>query len=211
MKSMMRTLKWALGVALFVAVSASLSNSQCMKFNVSKQGASLLKPQSLSRMTSPAAFAPVAYGSEHENWDTDQDPMVGFWYVTFTSDDAGMFFDWGYTQFHSDGTEILNSGTGPGKFCLGVWKRTGHLHYRVNHFPIPYDNQTLIGIIQIREEIKVSGDHNSFTGRFTFGIYDSSGNLLEAPNGPGLVHGNLEGHRITVDTPVTDVLPAPAP
>jgi hypothetical protein len=218
MKSMMRTLKWALGVALFVAVSASLSNAQCMKFNVSKQGASLLKPQSLSRMTSPAAFAPVANASEHERGDTDDDPMLGFWYVTFTSDTPGVFFDWAFNQFHSDGTEMMNSGSlGPSAFCMGVWKRTGHRQYTVNHFPIPYDtttdpkNPVLIGIIQIREKITLSGDHNSFTGTFSQGLYDKDGNLLEPPYGPGLFTGKLEGHRITVDTPVTDVLPASPP
>jgi hypothetical protein len=214
---MMRTLKWALGVALFVAVSATLSNAQCMKFNVSKQDASLLKPQSLSHMTSPAAFAPVAYDSEHEKRDTEQDPMLGFWYVTFTSDAQGMFFDWAYNQFHSDGTEMMNSGSlGPSAFCMGVWKRIGHLQYEVNHFPIPWDTTThpdkpvLVGIVQLREKITLSKDHNSFTGRFTQALYTPTGALVEPP---GVFTGNIAGRRITVDTPVTDVLPAlpPAP
>jgi hypothetical protein len=212
MKSMMRTLKWAAGVALFVAFSPTLSNAQCMKFNVSKQGASLLKPQALSHMASAAAFAPVAYGSDQERPDTDHDPMLGFWYVKFTSDTPGVFFDWAYNQFHSDGTEMMNSGSlGSSAFCMGVWKRTAHLQYEVTHFPIPYDTTeappVLVGIVDLCEKITLSRDHNSFTGTFTQSTYDKVGNLL----GGLIITGKLEGRRITVDTPVNRVLPAPYP
>lgn len=205
MKTMLKTLKWALGVVLFAAIFSSLANAQCMSLSMSKRAVSLLKPQSLSHMTSPAAFAPVAEGAT-EDLNEPPDPMVGMWYVTFT-DDAENYFDWGYSQFHSDGTEILNSGTGPGKFCLGVWKRTGKLKYKLNHLPIPYNGTDLLGIIQIIENITVSGDHNHFTGRFTMGLYDSTTGEIMGD----LVSGSLDGHRITVNTPVTDVLPTPAP
>ena len=209
MKTMMITLKCALGAALFIAFFATLSNAQCMKFNVSKQDASLLKPQTLSNMISPPAFAPVAYGSEHEDRDADQDPFVGFWYVTFASDTRGVFFDWAYVQNHSDGLEMMNSGSvGPSAFCMGVWKRTGHLKYKVNHFPIPYNGQTLAGVIHLREEITVSGDHNKFSGRFSEAIYTPTGALVDPP---GVFQGNIEGYRITVDTPVTKVLPTAPP
>jgi hypothetical protein len=55
---------------------------------------------------------------------------VGFWKVTFTAegntegppDDTPI--DSGYVQWHSDGTEIMNSGRPPqnGNICLGVGK-----------------------------------------------------------------------------------------
>src|ERR1700754_3743133 len=47
--------------------------------------------------------------------------IVGMWKVTFTSN--GKLVDFGYSVWHSDGTEILNSGNRAPvteNFCLGV-------------------------------------------------------------------------------------------
>jgi hypothetical protein len=231
-KMLNATLGIALGVALFGAGLAVSAKAQCVDPSLIKKGAALQKQswngkpgsaalfrESASKLQSPflgahlspAAFASVAYADAGDSRSADPDPIVGFWYVKFTSDVAGMFFDWGYSQYHSDGTEILNSGTGARKFCTGVWKQTGPFKFEVNHFAIAYTygaSPTFIGIVNIRESITVNSDHNSFAGTFTLAIYDGSGNLLEPPNGPGLVTGTMEGHRITVDTPATDVLPA---
>jgi hypothetical protein len=62
----------------------------------------------------------------------------------------GTQLNFGYTQFHSDETEILNAGArSPAQenFCLGVWQQTGNFTYQVNHFALEtvYDtkgNQT---------------------------------------------------------------------
>ncbi len=214
MKTMFGMLKAALGVAILATLFAPLANAQCVSTGRYKPSALMLRQPFASGQFSRAAFSPVAYSAVEDSQGANQDPIVGFWYVRFTSDVPGMFFDWGYSQYHSDGTEILNSGTGARKFCTGVWKKTGPSRYEVNHFAIAYDYGTpppFIGIVNIRGTITVRSDHNRFAGTFTLGIYDQFGNLLEPPYGPGTVTGQMEGHRITVDTPVTDVLPAPAP
>jgi hypothetical protein len=38
--------------------------------------------------------------------------------------------------WHSDYTEIMNSGRPPqdGDFCLGVWEQVGKSKYKLNHF-----------------------------------------------------------------------------
>ena len=231
-RSLNATLGIALGIALFAGVFAASANAQCVDPSVIKksatlhkqywngkpgsavlfrESASMLQSPLLGVKLSPAAFASVAYAEMGDPGSTEQEPVVGFWYVKFTSDTPGVFSDWGYSQYHSDGTEILNSGTGARKFCTGVWKKTGPFKYEVNHFAIGYtygESPTFIGIVNIRETITVNSDHNSFAGTFTLGIYDASGNLLEPPDGPGLVTGNMEGHRLTEETPVTDFLPA---
>jgi len=106
------------------------------------------------------------------------------------------------TQWHSDGTEILNSSRAPEtqSFCLGVWKKITPFHYRLNHFAISWANGNLLGPGNIRENVILSHDGNSFTGTFTVDQYDQAGHIL--------VHlvGQIEGKRITVDTSVTDVL-----
>jgi len=137
----------------------------------------------------------------------DGDPIVGFWRVNLVSKDNpgipdGTVLDAGYSQWHSDGTEILNSSRAPEtqSFCLGVWKKIRPFQYRLNHFTISWANGNLLGPGNIRENVILSRDGNSFTGTFTIDQYDQAGNIL--------VHlvGQIEGKRITVDTSVTDVL-----
>jgi len=137
----------------------------------------------------------------------DDDPIVGFWKVKLVSkgnasipDDVVL--DAGYSQWHSDGTEILNSSREPEtqSFCLGVWNKIGHSHYKLNHFAISWANGALLGPANIREDVTLSHDGNTFTGTFTIDQYDQAGNRL--------VHlvGQIEAKRITVDTSVIDVL-----
>jgi hypothetical protein len=147
------------------------------------------------------------------------EPIVGFWYYKMESQGNtglgipdGVVLDSGYAQWHSDGTEISNSNREPvtQSFCLGVWEKSGGLHYQLNHFAISWlfsGTETYQGPANIGQTVTVSQDHNSFTGTFTIKQYDPLGSE------PPLVSltGNIEGHRITITTPVQDVLPVPPP
>src|ERR1700727_1510799 len=62
------------------------------------------------------------------------DPIVGMWHVKFvvkgnnSTAPNDTEFDAGYSVWHGDGTEIMNSGGRPpqsGDFCLGVWQKVG--------------------------------------------------------------------------------------
>jgi hypothetical protein len=210
MKTMFGALKAILGVAILATVFASLANAQCLNVGVSKRGTSMLQHQSWNGKFSPALFKLVAEG-ETEASPADQDhhdPIVGFWRVDLISEGNsgipdGTVLDAGFTQWHSDGTEILNSSRPPaiGSFCLGVWEKTKPSSYKLNHFTISWNpNETLQGPGNIREEITLSPDHNSYVGTFTLDQYNSGGNLL--------VHlaGRVKAKRITLDTTITDVL-----
>ncbi len=158
-------------------------------------------------LVSPAFFF-AASGSVNAQSAATPAPIVGFWYIKQTAEGNvlgppnGTVIDWGLQQFHSDGTEILNSGSGPKRFCLGVWvKGAGPSNYEVNHFPIDYPDATTLHILNLRERITLSQDHNSMTGTFTFDIYDSAGSLLQH------IAGDLQGHRITMGSSVQDILP----
>jgi len=130
---------------------------------------------------------------------------VGFWRVTFTSEGTtgipdGTVIDQAYAQWHSDGTEIMNSSRPPvtQSFCLGVWKKAGGLRYKLNHFAISWDQQSNpVGPANIHEEVALDRKGNSFTGTFTIDQYDQAGNTL--------VHitGTLAGVRITPDSPAS--------
>jgi hypothetical protein len=133
----------------------------------------------------------------------DTDPIVGFWHVHFISEGSkgipdGTEIDAGYSQWHSDGTEIMNSGgRSPvtGDFCLGVWKNTNG-KYKLNHFAAAWDGtgSNLIGPANIKENLALDPSGDSFSGTFTITQYDENGNKL------GHVQGNITGTRIDTNT-----------
>jgi hypothetical protein len=125
------------------------------------------------------------------------DGIVGFWSVKYVLPD-GTVLDDAYQQWHSDGTEIHNS-EGPaaqGNICLGIWKKTGRSHYKLNHFYLQSDpaTDTLKYRIQIREEIDLDRNGDKHSGTFTIDGYDLEGN-------PAFhVQGTVLATRITVET-----------
>jgi len=211
MKTMFGAWKTTLGVAILATIFASLANAQCVDLSVSKRGATRLQHQSWTGKFSPGLFKLVADGDREASPYADRDhkdPIVGFWRVDLISEGNsgitdGTVLDAGFTQWHSDGTEILNSSRAPvtQSFCLGVWEKAGPSMYKLNHFPLSWNaDGTLLGPANIREEITLSPDHNSYVGTFTLDQYDTSGNNLAH------VAGQVKATRITVNTTITDVL-----
>ena len=116
----------------------------------------------------------------------------------------GALIDFGYTQWHSDGTEIQNSAGVPGGgFCLGVWGQTGFLTFELNHFPIAFNATTglVANYINLREQDTLSPSGDSYTGTYTEDIYDSKGNHVDH------LAGIVNATRITVDSSFPDALP----
>ncbi len=134
--------------------------------------------------------------------------IVGFWKVKFLSEGNtgipdGTVLDNGFAQWHSDGTEIMNSSKTPvtGNFCLGVWQKNGPSSYQLNHFALGFDSSSnFIGPAQIQESVTVDHTGDQYSGTFTIDQFDPMGNPL------GHVAGNIAATRVTVDTPVGDVL-----
>jgi hypothetical protein len=143
---------------------------------------------------------------DHERRDED---IVGLWHVKFISEGSegipdGTEIDAGYEEWHSDGTEILNSGGHApitSNFCLGVWEKVEHSRYKLNHLAIAWDatGEHLVGPGTIHAEVTVHPDHDHFSGTFTNDLYDESGNRLAH------AVGKVTGVRIKVGTPVTSV------
>ena len=137
------------------------------------------------------------------------DQIVGYWKVKLVAEGNhgipdGTVIDDGFTQWHSDGTEILNSSrpAASGNFCLGIWKKTGSFHYTLNHFTLGSDpiTDTLSDRGQLREEIELDHGGDSYFGTFTLDDYDLSGHLLVH------IQGTVAATHITVNTPFADVL-----
>ncbi len=134
--------------------------------------------------------------------------IVGLWRIQFISQGNashnppipdGVMIDFGYTQWHSDGTEIENSGgraPSTENFCLGVWVRSGYFTYELNHFALSYDPASgdLTGKADIREQVTLDPSGNEFTGTFTIDTYDPA-------TGVKVDHiaGTVAAQRVTVD------------
>jgi hypothetical protein len=134
--------------------------------------------------------------------------IVGMWSIQFLSSGNtthnppipdGAVIDFGYAQYHSDGTENVNSGgSAPAaqNYCLGIWEKTGPFTYKVNHFAFNYDAKTglLTAKVNITETITLSPGGSKYSGTFKFNFFDTKGNEVDH------VTGQVAATRITIDT-----------
>ena len=149
--------------------------------------------------------------------DSDDDAsIVGLWQFVFSSEGNnvvpflipdGAPLDAGYAQWHSDQTEIMNSGRDPAtsNFCLGTWKSTGRRRYKLNHFALSWDNtgklctpepgapSCFVGPTNVREEIVLDRHGNKYSGTVTIDQYDAENHLMFS------LSGTVSAQRITAD------------
>jgi len=179
---------------------------------------SLLKPSVWSPTTQPAptlqsaVYRPGTAGqflqvSDDGDWHGDAG-IVGMWRFTLVAPNGAVVDD-GYAQWHSDGTEIQNSGVHApitSNFCLGVWKQTGPRTYQLNHLPLAWDpsGQNPANAIQLTETVKLI-DENHLSGKFTLKVYvwTSTDSLEVSPTTPvATITGTITATRVTVHSTV---------
>jgi hypothetical protein len=204
MMAISRVMTTTLSVGLLATLFVSKVSAGCGDLSKLQGPFDFVQPSVNVRLAplSVAAAKPAASAS-----------IVGMWYVKFVSQGNtthspaipdGAILDFGFNQWHNDGTEILNSGAhapATENFCLGVWGQTGFLTYELNHFALSYDATTgaLANVVNIREQDTLSPSGDSYTGTFTLDIYDTKGNKVDH------LGGNMLATRVTVDSPVTAV------
>lgn len=185
MSKKFRMLASIFAVAMMVAFFAAQSSAECGFVPKNHKAGGDFQPASFQPANQPA------------------DPIVGLWQVDLISEGNdgipdGTVIDAGYSQWHSDGTEILNSSRVPatGSFCLGVWKKTAQNSYKLNHFALSWDpNGNFVGPANIREQVSVDRASKTYSGTFTLDQFDTAGNVLAH------LTGNVSATRINVDTP----------
>ncbi len=135
--------------------------------------------------------------------------IVGMWSFQFISKGNlthapsipdGAQLDFGYTQWHSDGTEILNSGgraPATENFCMGTWTRTDFFGYQLKHFALGYDatSGALTSRSIIIENVTLDPSGNSFSGTVTIQVYDATG-----AHQVDQLTGTVTATRLTVNT-----------
>jgi hypothetical protein len=206
MKTMLRVVPASLGIAIIAAVLAPGASAGCA--NVPGRPAAELGPQQHSYLMQ-AAYRPARFVLVDAPPGAD---VVGLWHVVFTQNThfGGGLFDDSYAAWHSDGTEIMNSGVHSpayGNFCMGVWTKSGHSTFTLKHIALDYSMQpvgstTPSVIVIIREEVTVDRTGNHFTGSFTADIYAPYSTAFPATPGAHLAQvgaGTISGDRITAD------------
>jgi hypothetical protein len=205
MKTISQAITMTLGAGIFATMFASQAMAGCGDvqgpFEFPRQSAEL-------RPLTPAAESDNALARGGSG-----PAMVGMWQVQLISKGNtghnpsipdGALIDFGFTQWHSDGTEIQNSAGVPGGgFCLGVWGQTGFLTFELNHFPIAFSPTTgaVANYINIRQQVTLSPSGDSYTGTFTENVYDPKGNQVDH------LVGTIVATRMTVDSSFPSAVP----
>lgn len=222
-----KVLKTAAAALVIVAAGSVLeltARADCGSYTGSGQkpmAAPSRRPLLRSASYQLASFT-VAADDDDQRWDRDRDAsIVGLWKFSFAAlgnsgnsfpfnPPDGATLDAGYVQWHSDGTEIMNSGRDPatGSFCLGVWKRAGKSKFKLNHFALSWDatgqgcspsqqpgaTGCFLGPTNIREVVTVDPSGNHYDGTVTIDQYDPTGQQLLFE-----LKGTVSGDRITAD------------
>jgi len=120
-------------------------------------------------------------------------PIVGLWHNHFDSE-FGPDFDT-YSLWHSDGLEIDTPSFAPGA-CMGTWTQTTERTYKLFHVGwTPGGIPPASGSVrfELRIQISLSTDRNSFEGDYDQKFFDANGIQVFED------HGKIESTRISVD------------
>jgi hypothetical protein len=197
-KAISRALAAAVVLIVLGTLCAPWASAQCAYVAGSKVPRAKLQPSYWQKPLQDRSGALLLVSDD----DSDGPQIVGLWKVLFVAQGNagipdGVVIDFGYSQWHSDGTEILNSGSRPpenSNFCLGVWKKNGGSKYQLNHFALSWQNGSFLGPANIRESVVLDHGGNSYSGSFTIDQFDQAGNTLAH------VVGKITATRVTVDT-----------
>lgn len=119
-------------------------------------------------------FRQASYASQGAN------SIVGMWSFKFIAN--GTTVDWGYTQWHADGTEFLNSGgraPATQNYCMGVWTQVAPGKYHLNHYALSYDSTGALNAkVKIKEDVTLAASGATYSGTFGIDVYDPTTNAL---------------------------------
>lgn len=213
MRAIHRVVTTTVGALVIATSVASTANAACADVTpLSKR----FRPEPAAYRYTSIGIAPAMAAAAGGSSSDGSALIVGMWQFTFVSDgnNVAPFFipdgaplDAGYAQWHSDGTEIMNSSRAPAtsSFCLGVWEAGGTRTYKLNHFALSWDDtgalcvpapgatSCFVGPANIREKVTVDPHGDTYSGTVTIEQYDTSGHLLFR------LQGLVSAQRITAN------------
>jgi len=152
----------------------------------------------------PAVYVPTSYERSAA--------IVGLWkFEMFVKSTAttknpmpdGTLIDFGTQAWHSDGTELLNSGIrnpADGDFCQGVWQQVAGSTFKLNHMPLAWAGGAYIGPVKMEIVVTVDDSGNRFWGWFSQTLYAASptpGHEFDETTPVVTVTGTISATRIT--------------
>jgi hypothetical protein len=159
--------------------------------------------------TAPARLTPAVFVKADFE---DNAVIVGLWQFEMLAKSTaanknpmpdGTLLDFGITAWHSDGTELMNSGgRNPvdGDFCQGVWTQVGPSTFRLTHMPLAWGGGSYIGPAKLRMVVTVDNTNNHFNGGFVLTQYAASptqGNEFDESVPVVTLTGTISAKRIT--------------
>ena len=166
----------------------------------------------------PAVYRPDALSDGfipvHDQGGPHGDSIVGLWKFEMLSKSTrtntnpmpdGVVIDFGTAAWHSDGTELMNSGIrnpADNDICQGAWEQVGPSTFALNHFALAWTSGSYTGPVNIRERVTVDPSGRHFTGTFSIVAYLASvtaGHEFDLTTPLVTITGTLTGSRITAD------------
>ncbi len=135
----------------------------------------------------PAVYHPeTAVFSDFLRASDEEASIVGLWKFEMLAKSTathknpmpdGVLIDFGTVAWHSDHTELMNSGSrnpADGDFCQGAWHRVAENTFALNHIALAYTNGTYTGPTHFHERVTVDSTGNHYMGTFTLTAYLAS-------------------------------------
>jgi len=179
----------ALLAAVCLLILPTCANAACGRYGTSVTEPAIKLPP-----------APKATNDFRSAFEEHYAPIVGLWHVIYTNGADQSTFNNTFDTWHSDGTEFESAFLAPagGDVCVGVWKESGERSVTLHHvgwlFNPATPTATATNTFTIDSEITVAPDCKSYSGHFTFKVW----NLDGSPT-PVEVTGTIAATRITVN------------
>jgi len=204
-----RTLSVAFVSAALVAASVVDARAACTVPGPSKLSA-LTATSKLARPGAPPALAAAAQNGNSNGGGS----IVGLWQEVFTAlpgpnNPDAFIFDFGFQQFHSDGTEFNTSGGYPptlGNVCIGVWERGAGGVILLRHVGWNFAGDEVLGDLPtgyflLDVTLRTNSQGTGYSGTWKAASYDLGTGPLGSggPPQPGSeFSGTLQAVRISV-------------
>jgi hypothetical protein len=180
--------------------------------------AACVLPDSVQKADSSAGFISAVYrpdgafGASLIRTSFGQPSIVGLWKFEMlaksTRDNTnpmpdGTLIDFGTAAWHSDGTELINSGSrnpADGDFCQGVWAQVGPGTFTLNHMPLAWTNGAYTGPAVLRERVTVDYSGMHYSGDFKLTQYLATmtpGHEFDETTALITITGTITAKRIT--------------
>jgi len=144
----------------------------------------------------------------------DHAAIIGLWKFELLSKSTsknnnpmpdGTLIDFGTAAWHSDGTELINSGIrnpADGDFCQGVWAKVNDSTFVLNHMALAWMNGAYVGPARIAERVTVGPNGHHYWGTFKIVQYlatVSPGHEFDQDTALVTITGTVKATRITVN------------